>query len=112
MNKIRESIRVRIEQANELFKTELFDVVQSIAENADSLSHSSKSDMLKYFPTYNYDSATDSKTNDSAIIIDLPLFTKSHAINENTTFLEFTDSLRKGILNKSSSCLRCDVIAD
>ena len=112
LNKIRESIRVRIEQANELFKTELFDVVQSIAENADSLSHSSKSDMLKYFPTYNYDSATDSKTNDSAIIIDLPLFTKSHAINENTTFLEFTDSLRKRILNKSSSCLRCDVIAD
>ena len=95
LNKIRESIRVRTEQANELFKTELFDVVQSIAENADSLSHSSKSDMLKYFPTYNYDSATDSKTNDSAIIIDLPLFTKSHAINENTTFLEFTDSLRK-----------------
>ena len=31
LNKIRESIRVRTEQANELFKTELFDVAQSIA---------------------------------------------------------------------------------
>ena len=112
LNKIRESIRVRTEQANELFKTELFDVAQSIAENADSLYHSSKSDILKCFPTCNYESATDSKNSDSAIIIDLPLFTKSHAINKNTTFLEFADSLRKRILNENSSCLRCDVIAD
>ena len=112
MNKIRECIRVRTEQANELFKTKLFDVVQSIAENADSLYHSSKSDTLKRFPTCNYESATDSKTNDSAIIIDLSLFTKSHAISEKTTFLEFADSLRKRILNESSSCLRCDVIVD
>ena len=56
--------------------------------------------------------ATDSKTNDSSIIIDLSLLTKSHAINKNTTFLEFADSLRKIILNKSSSCLRCDITAD
>ena len=60
---------------------------------------------------HNYESATDSKTNDSAVIIDMSLFTKSHAINENTTFLEFADSLGKTILNESSSCLRYDVIA-
>ena len=34
LNKIRESIRVRTEQANELFKTELFDVAQSIARKS------------------------------------------------------------------------------
>ena len=112
MDKIRESIRVRTEQANELFKTELFHVAQSIAENADPLYYSSKSDVLKIFPTCNYKSATDSKTNDSAIIVGLPVFTKSHAINENTTFPEFADSPRKRILNDSSSCLRCDVTAD
>ena len=112
LNKIREFIRVRTEQANELLKTDLFDVVQSIAENADSLYHSSKFDRLKRFPTRNYERATDSKTDDSAIIIDFSLFTKSHAINENATSLEFADSLRKRILNESSSCLRCDVIAD
>ena len=112
MDKIRESIRVRTEQANELFKTELFHVAQSIAENADSLYHCSKSDILKIFPTCNYKSATHSKTNDSAIIVDLSVFKKSHAINENTTFPEFADSPRKKILNDSSSCLRCDVIAD
>ena len=112
LNKIRESIRVRTEQANKLFEMELLDVPQSIAENGDSLYPSSKSDILKRFLTCNYESATDSKTNDSAIIIDLLLFTKSHAINENTTFLEFADSLRKRILNESSSCLGCDVIAD
>ena len=110
LNKIRESIRVKTEQANELFKTELFDVTQSIAKNADSLYHSSKSDILKRFPTCNYESATGSKTNYSSEIIDLSLFTKSHAINENT-FLEFADSRRKRILNESSSCSRCDVIA-
>ena len=91
---------------------ELFDVAQSIAENPHLLYHSSKSVILKRFPTCNYESATDSKTNDSAVIIDLSLFTKSHAINENTTFLEFADSLGKTILNESSSCLRYDVIAD
>ena len=32
LNKIREFLRVRIEQANQLFKPELFDVAQSIAE--------------------------------------------------------------------------------
>ena len=35
LTKIRESIRVRTEQTNELFKTKLSDVAQSIAENAD-----------------------------------------------------------------------------
>ena len=95
MDKIRESIRVRTEQASELFKTELFHVAQSIAENADSLYHCSKSDILKIFPTCNYKSATHSKTNDSAIIVDLSVFKKSHAINENTTFPEFADSPRK-----------------
>ena len=44
--------------------------------------------------------------------MDLSLFTKSYAINENTTLLEFVDSLRKRILNESSNCSRCDVIAD
>ena len=112
LNKIRESIRVRTQQANKLIKTELFDVAQSIAENADSLCHSSKSDILKRFPTCNYESATDSKANDSTIKKDLWLFTKSHAINENTAFLEFADSLRKRILNESPSCLRCYLIAD
>ena len=112
MNKIRESIRVRTEQANELSKTEPYDVAQSIAENVDSLYLSSKFDMLKRFPTCNYKSATGSKTNDSAIIIDLSLFTKFHAINENTTFLEFANSLRQRILNESSICVRCDIIAD
>ena len=112
LNKIREFKRVRTEQTNELFKTELSDVAQSIAENADSFYHSSKSDILKCFPTCNYERTTDSKTNDSAIIIDFSLFTKSHAINENTTSLEYADSLGKRILNESSSCLRCDVIAD
>ena len=112
MNKIRESIRVRTEQANELFKTEPYDVAQSIAENVDSLYLSSKFDILKRFPTCNYQSVTDSKTNDAAIIIDLSLFAKSHPVNENAVFLELADSLRKIILNKSSSCLRCDVIGD
>ena len=112
LNKIRESIRVRTEQANELFKTELFDVPQSTAENTDSLYHSRESDILKRFPICNCKSATDSKINNSAIIIDFLLFTKSHAIDENTIFLEFADSLRKRILNESSSCLRCDIIAD
>ena len=112
MTKIRESIRVRTEQANELSKTEPYDVAQSIAENVDSLYLSSKFDMLKRFPTCNYKSATGSKTNDSAIIIDLSLFTKFHAINENTTFLEFANSLRQRILNESSICVRCDIIAD
>ena len=106
LDKIRESIRVRTENANQLFKTELTDVAQSIAENADSLYHSSKSDILKRFPTFNYGSATVSKTND------LSLFTKSHAINKNTTFSEFADSLRKRILNESSTCLRCDILAN
>ena len=51
LNKIRESIRVITEQANELFKTELLDVAQNIAENADSLYHISKPIILKRFPT-------------------------------------------------------------
>ena len=76
----------------------------------NSLYHSSKSNVLKRLSTCNYESVTDSKTNDSAIIIDLLFFTKSHAINENTTFLEFSDSLRKVILIESSSCLRRKVI--
>ena len=75
----------------------------------NSLYHSRKSNVLKRLSTCNYESVTDSKTNDSAIIIDLLFFTKSHAINENTTFLEFSDSLRKVILIESSSCLRCDI---
>ena len=111
LKKARESIRVRTEQAIEFIKTELFAVVQSITENVDPLYHSSKSDILKRFPTFNYESGTDSKTNYSAIIIYLSVFTKSHAINENT-FLEFSDSLRKRILNESSSCLRCDVMME
>ena len=37
MNKLRECIRVRAGKAEELFKTELFNVAQSIAENEDSL---------------------------------------------------------------------------
>ena len=57
----RETIRVRTEQANELFKRKLFDVTQSIAENADSLYHRSKSDILKRFSTCNYESATESQ---------------------------------------------------
>ena len=77
LNKIRESVRVRTEQANELFKTELFGVAQSIAENADSLYHSSKYVILERFPTCNYGSATDSKTNDSAIMIDFSFYEKS-----------------------------------
>ena len=88
-------------------------MTQSIAKNVDySLYHSSKSDILKRFPTCNCNSVTDSKTNDSAIIIDLLLFTKSHTVNKNTTFLEFADSLRKRILNVTSRYLRCDAIAD
>ena len=50
---------------------------------------------MERIPKYKYESATNSKINDSAIIIDLSLLTK-----------------RKIILNESSSCLRCDVIAD
>ena len=80
---MRKSIRIRTEQVNKLFKTELFYVAQSIAENADPLFHSSKSDILKRFPTRTYESATDSKTNDLAIIIYLPLFMRSHTIIEN-----------------------------
>ena len=76
-----------------------------LPESPDSLYHSSKFDKLKPFSTYTCKSATDSKTDDSAIIVDLLLFTKSHAFNENKTFLEFADSLRK---NESSSCLRRD----
>ena len=104
MNKIRKSIRVRTEHTNELFKTELFDVTQSPAENADSLYHSSKLDILKRFPTCNYESATVSKTNDPAKIIHLSLFTKiiHLSLNENT-FLEFADSLRTIILNVTFS---------
>ena len=109
LNKIREFMCVRTEQANDLFKTELFDFAQSITKNADWLYHSGESDILKRFRTCNYESATNSKINDSAIIIDMSLFTKSHPINGNTTFLKFADSLRKKILNESSSCLRCDV---
>ena len=109
---MRKSIRIRTEQVNKLFKTELSYVAQSIAENADPLFHSSKSDILKRFPTRTYESATDSKTNDLAIIIYLPLFRKSHTIIENTTFLEFADPLRKRSLNESSSCLRYNVRAD
>ena len=67
---------------------------------------------MKRLLTCNYESATDSKTNDSAIIIDLPFFLKSHAINKNAMLLEFADSLRKRILNKGSSCWKCDVIVD
>ena len=52
LNKIWEFIRVRTEQADELFKMELFDVVQSITENADSLYHSSNFDILKRSSTY------------------------------------------------------------
>ena len=37
MNKLRECIRVRAGKAEELFKTELFNVAQSIAENENSL---------------------------------------------------------------------------
>ena len=37
MNKLRECIRGRAGKAEELFKTELFNVAQSIAENEDSL---------------------------------------------------------------------------
>ena len=87
LNKVRESIHVITEQANELFKTELFNVAHSIAKNADSLYHSSKSDILKRLPTYKYESATDSKTNDSATIIDLSLFTKSHVTTKMQHFL-------------------------
>ena len=50
MNKLRESTRVLPGKAEELFKTELFNVAQSIAENEDSFYHSSKSDMSKRFP--------------------------------------------------------------
>ena len=112
LNKIREPIHVTTEQANQLFKTELFEVAQSTVGNTDSLYHSSKSDIFERFPTCKYESATDSKANDSALIIDLLLLTKSHPISENTAFLEFADSLRKKILNESSSLLRCDVITD
>ena len=50
MNKLRECIRVRARPAEELFKTELFNVAQSTAKNEDSLYHNSKSDILKRFP--------------------------------------------------------------
>ena len=46
------------------------------------------------------------------MIIDLSLFTKSHHFKENTTFLEYANSLRERILNASSYCVRCDIIAD
>ena len=49
MNKLRECIRVRAGKAEELFKTELFNVTQSIVEDEDSLYHSSKSKILKRF---------------------------------------------------------------
>ena len=87
MNKLRKCIRVRAGKAEELFKTELFNVAQSIAENEDSLYHSSKLDILKRFPIYNNDSITEATINDSAMIRDLSLLTKSHHFNENTTFL-------------------------
>ena len=112
MNKLPECIRVRAGKAEALFKTELFNVAQSIAEKEDSLYHSSKSDILKRFPIYNNDSITEATINDSAMIIDLSLFTRSHYFNENTTFLEYANSLPERILNVSSSCVRCDIIAD
>ena len=71
-----------MKQANELFKMEFFDVAESIPKNTKSLYLSSKSDILKRLPTCNYESVTDAKTNDSAIIIDLLFFTKSDAVNK------------------------------
>ena len=100
MNKLRECIRGRAGKAEELFKTELFNVAQSIAENEDSLYHSSKSDILKHFPIYNNYSITEATINDSEMIIDLSLFTKSHHFNENTTFLEYANSLRERIADQ------------
>ena len=97
MNKLRECIRGRAGKAEELFKTELFNVAQSIAENEDSLYHSFKSDILKGFPIFNNDSITEATINDSAMIIDLSLFTKSHHFNENATFIEYANSLRERI---------------
>ena len=95
-----------------IYLIELCNVAQSIAENEDSLYHSSKSDILKCFPIYNNDSIIEATINDYAMIIDLSLFTKSHHFNENTTFLEYANSLREIILNVSSSCVRCDIIVD
>ena len=71
MNKLRECITVLAGKAEKLFKTELFNVAQSIAENEDSLLHSCKFDISKRFPIYNNDSITEATINDSAMIIDL-----------------------------------------
>ena len=111
LNKIREVIRVRNNHAKDLFRTELFNVAQSIAANSDSLYHDNKSDILKRFPTCNYKEPK-TKVNRSAIIFDLSLFTKSYTANENATFSDFAQSLIGRILYLSSNYLRCDIVAD
>ena len=111
LNKIREVILVRKSQAIELFQRELFNVAESIAENADSLYRNNKSDIPKRFPTCKY-VETDTQIDSSAIILDLSLFAKSHTLNENATFSDFAESLKARIFHQSSNYMRCDIIAD
>ena len=108
LSKIGEVIRVRKSQANELFQTELFNVAQSIAENADSLYQNNKSDILKRFLTCKY-VETDTQIGSSPIILDLSLFAKSHTLNENATFSDFAESLKARIFHQSSNYMRCDI---
>ena len=110
LNKIREVIHVWKSQANELFQTELFSVAQSIVENADSLYHNNKSDILKRFPTWKY-VETDTQIDSSPIILDLSLFAKSHTLNENATFFDFAELLKARIFHQISNYMRCNIIA-
>ena len=105
LNKIREVILVRKSQAIELFQTELFNVAESIAENADSLYRNNKSDIPKRFPTCKY-VETDTQIDSSAIILDLSLFAKSHTLNENATFSGFAESLKPRTFHQSSNYMR------
>ena len=84
LTNLREPVRLRKDKATESFSTELFDVLQCVTDNSNSLYYGTKSDILKRFPTYSYIEPYQTKTS-STMVFDLSFSTKSHKINEKDT---------------------------
>ena len=67
MNKLRSACEFRKDKSLELFKIELYGVAQSLAANSEALYHSSKSDILKKFTSFEKYDLKDI----SAVVVDI-----------------------------------------
>ena len=111
VTKLRAACVVRQKHAEIFFKSEIFDIAQSISTDNRSLYHGSKSDILKRLEK---ETQPEIHGNNSTLVVDLSVIVKITGQQTFRTFKEFATNVYKHVMSSGVefTAKRIDIVAD